>query len=347
MVQHIGNDPEGQGGIASVIRNTLAIFSEQSSKGLLAQNLVSYNQSEPSRLRRQIYAVQTLLRFSISRRPDLVHVHLSNRGSLLREGAFLCVARLRRIRATVTVHGSGFVRPSRPTLIATALIVRCANLVHVLDKSYIVTLRLPIAKTVVVPNFVHVDTCLATDARSNTIVFVGEVGYRKGIDLLLKAWSVLEADPALKDWELTIVGPLTEFGEATIKASALDRVRLMGPRSNDDARRIIRDSQILVQPSRAEAFPISVCEALGSGCAVIGTEVGGMSSLLRESGQVCVNAEHSDLANAIRNVAANTEYRRELMRSGWKYATSHLSAEVVGALWLNLYEQQICLEPSS
>ncbi len=47
-------------------------------------------------------------------------------------------------------------------------------------------------------------------------------------------------------------------------------------------------ASVVVLPSRAEAMPLALLEAMAAGCAVIGTSVGGVTHLLRDGAGVVV-----------------------------------------------------------
>jgi glycosyltransferase involved in cell wall biosynthesis len=110
------------------------------------------------------------------------------------------------------------------------------------------------------------------------LLCVGAVTTLKGQDLLLDALARL-ADRA---WTCTIVGRLDRdpaFVEA-IRSAAPDHVALTGPLAGDALRCAYRQADLLVHPSRLEAYGMVVTEALAAGLPVVATDVGGVAEAL-------------------------------------------------------------------
>src|SRR5689334_9639591 len=105
LVTHIGNSPDDSGGIASVIR----MFTTQPIDGVVTATLATYDSA--SRTRTLARYLRAVLRVVIGRREALgvLHVHLSIRGSFVREGSLVVFARWRGRPVVATVHGSSFV----------------------------------------------------------------------------------------------------------------------------------------------------------------------------------------------------------------------------------------------
>ncbi len=99
------------------------------------------------------------------------------------------------------------------------------------------------------------------------LAFVGALGdLRKGFDVLFDAWRRLSADP---DWDgrLVVVGAgaaLPHWQGRAAEAGWLDRsVQFLGFRA--DVPEILRACDVLVSPTRYEAYGLNVQEALCSG----------------------------------------------------------------------------------
>ena len=115
------------------------------------------------------------------------------------------------------------------------------------------------------------------------LLCVGAVTPLKGQDLLVDALTRV-TDRA---WTCTIVGRLDRdpaFVER-IRASALeqmapDRVVLTGPLTGDALAQQYRQADLLVHPSRLEAYGMVVAEALAAGLPVVATDVGGVAEAL-------------------------------------------------------------------
>lgn len=112
------------------------------------------------------------------------------------------------------------------------------------------------------------------DLRARTLLHLGRIHPKKGIDRLIEAWARLE--PRFPDWRLRIVGP-SEGGYAeklAAHAAKLELVRvrfeeaIFGP-ARDAA---YREADLFVLPTLNENFGMVVAEALANGTPVVCTK---------------------------------------------------------------------------
>jgi glycosyltransferase involved in cell wall biosynthesis len=97
------------------------------------------------------------------------------------------------------------------------------------------------------------------------LLYVGKLRPEKGVDLLLKALSLLPSR-----YHLWIVGDgpeLPSLQNLTARLSLRERVHFLGPTSNPYP--YYRGADLLVLPSRYEGLPNVVLEANGSGLPVV------------------------------------------------------------------------------
>jgi glycosyltransferase involved in cell wall biosynthesis len=112
------------------------------------------------------------------------------------------------------------------------------------------------------------------------VSLVGEVGWRKGQEILLQAARRLHADhPAAV---FLIVGE--GEGQAALQTQSgrlgldVGTVRFLGFR--EDVPDILADTDILVLPSRSEGFPNALLEGMALACPVVATAVDGIPELV-------------------------------------------------------------------
>ncbi len=123
-----------------------------------------------------------------------------------------------------------------------------------------------------------------------TIVCVANFNPLKGQDVLLKA--LLGFD---KKCVLYLIGRKLETQKAY--ADLVDRLaaqiestnphvtlRFLGWQSREQIRRLLENSDVFVLPSRSEAHPIALVEAMAMELVVVGTDVGGVSKIIPNSG---------------------------------------------------------------
>jgi len=121
-------------------------------------------------------------------------------------------------------------------------------------------------------------------------VFVGQIGMRKGVDILIQ--SFLDLADQLPEPHLLIIGErnsqkleAVEYEQKlTEQVSVSDhrkRVHWLGRRS--DVAEIFRASTILVHPARQEPLGRVLLEAAASGLPIITTDVGGSNEILNRA----------------------------------------------------------------
>src|SRR3954452_13553841 len=250
-IVHFGNDGDSvRGGIAAVIRQHLA----NPDPRLSVSAVPTYDPSGRGHWGRNAPYARALLRVLTRRRDaDVVaHVHVSQGGSLLREGLLVLLLRLRRVPVVVTLHGSSSLSNGRTAVALTGLVLRSATLAHFLSDAHRRRYARFTDRSVTIPNAVEVDPGPPV-TKGPQVVFAGVVGTRKGVDLLLEAWrSVTSAD-----WCLHVYGP--RDGDFALPED-VPGVVVHGEVAPDVVHDALRTASIAVLPSREEAFPMFLLE---------------------------------------------------------------------------------------
>ena len=104
------------------------------------------------------------------------------------------------------------------------------------------------------------------------IVFISRIHQKKGIELLLEAWSKLN----LPDWTLEIAGEgqrsYVNKLQQQIDVQQIERVRFVGPLYGTDKWDFLESAELMILPTYSENFGIVVAEALAMGVPVITTK---------------------------------------------------------------------------
>jgi glycosyltransferase involved in cell wall biosynthesis len=141
--------------------------------------------------------------------------------------------------------------------------------------------HVPSDKVAVVPNGLDFDRIVSRQVRSTLrrVVVVANLRPEKGHDVLVDAAvHVLRRIP---DASFEIVGGGPELEPLVARATArgvLHAFTFLGHR--DDAPVRLADADIFVLPSRSEAFPNAVLEAMATGLPIVTSGVGGMLELV-------------------------------------------------------------------
>jgi colanic acid/amylovoran biosynthesis glycosyltransferase len=139
------------------------------------------------------------------------------------------------------------------------------------------------------------------ESEAQTLVCVGRLCANKGQTLIPGAVSRLRS--AFPNLKVILVGDGEGRGdiEAAIARHGVGaHVELVGWRSNDEVRALIRKSRALVLPTFAEGLPIVIMEALAMGRPVISTYIAGIPELLdAECGWIVPAGSVDDLTAAM------------------------------------------------
>lgn len=183
------------------------------------------------------------------------------------------------------------------------------------DMEPIVRGRVPVD---VLPNVVDDSTFVARKASAgdaNRLLFVGTIRRVKGLDVLIHAFAALvKRRPALT---LAVAGGAFYRAyarderdvRALVTTLGLDeRIRFLGEQSPADVAREMRQSAMLVVPSRRETFSLVTAEALASGIPVVVTRCGGPEEFVTPDVGCLVAVDDADaLAAGIEQVLDERE----------------------------------------
>jgi glycosyltransferase involved in cell wall biosynthesis len=145
--------------------------------------------------------------------------------------------------------------------------------------------RLPARKVAIIANGLDVSRFAPGPARpaGRRVVVVANLRPEKGHDVLLDAAAMVLRE--MPDAAFEIVGDGPESGRLRAHASALGlarSVRFLGHEDRVETR--LAGADVFVLPSRSEAMPNAVLEAMSAGLAVVASAVGGIVEVV-ESGR--------------------------------------------------------------
>lgn len=176
-------------------------------------------------------------------------------------------------------------------------------------------------------------------------VTIGQIGPRKGQDILVKAAEYVAR--RLPDVHWLVIGERFStkaesvvFEEQLCRAAAgslAGRMHLPGWR--DDVARLLRAADVVVHPARQEPLGRVLLEAAASGAAIVATDVGGTSEIF-PGGQAAVLVPPNDpesLARAVVSVLANDHLRRELGRAARRRAEEAFDIRATASRLLEHY----------
>ena len=160
---------------------------------------------------------------------------------------------------------------------------------------------------------------------------------RKGHDVLLNAWSLVERDVRADNWTLELWGEGPDRARVETEAATLQRVVVVGP--VPDAANKLGRFAIVALPSFREGLPLVLIEAMAAGCAVIASDLPGCRELVVDGTGVLVPpGEPGALAEALLDLIGDVAARERLGRRGREHVRRNYSL----AMLLDRYESTLC-----
>lgn len=164
----------------------------------------------------------------------------------------------------------------------------------------------PPCRALVVRNGLHPQEFwpVVADRDAADLLFVGELRWLKGVDVLIEALALLREGGRACRTLVVGAGPDEQtFRALTASRGLEDCVNFLGARP---AREMFPHAKMLIVPSRAESLPYVVLEAASAGIPVIASRVGGVSEILGEEASGLVPPDEPEiLAAAIANALEN------------------------------------------
>lgn len=217
----------------------------------------------------------------------------------------------------------------------------CVTLLTEADKRFVGT---RLKNAVVMPNPSTFVVSNEVPKKKKVLLAAGRVSnwHYKGFDLLIQAWGRIAQD--FPEWRLQISGdgPKENFDflkKIAKECNVLDRMDFLGYRT--DMLQLYQQASVFVLSSRSEGLPMVVIEAMGQGCACCCVENFGRTkeTIRNENEGLLCNMEDPDaLADIMKKMLANDDYRQEVQRKAIERAKYYSLDHIVG-LWEKLLEK--------
>ena len=272
-------------------------------------------------------------------RPDVLHVNLNRPwGSQWAVLAGLCMPRVKVVAVEQFPRQSERLRHRLYMRLALPMLDAHVTVADIPARVVAGIARVPRASIKTIPNGVP-DVPLRSLPRPAEGFIVGSLGRleeQKGFDILLRSLT------ELPDVTAVVVGDgsgrqgLIEFSESL---GISDRV--VFPGWSDRARDHLTTFDVFVLPSRGEALPLSILEAMFAGLPVVAADVGGIGEAVvdGETGSLVPPNDPIALAGAIRELLADPARRRDMGRRARDRAHQRFTAEAMAAQFEVLYDE--------
>ena len=277
------------------------------------------------------------------RTPDLAHLNVAHKGSVLRKALIARVLKARGVPYVVHVHGSRFADFERglPSQLSRRVrtFLEGAERVIVLgesSKSHLVNeVGLDPDVVEVVANGVPGPEIPKSRGRGGsvvTILYAGRLGDRKGVGELIRAASQLRDRD---DWKLCVAGngDVDSYVALARSVGIGDRVEFTGWIDSASLRERLQSAEIFTLPSHAEGLPLSVLEAMAYSCAIVTTPVGNIADAVDDgiNGILVTPGDIDSIAQALARLLDDPDLRVRLgdsARNTWAERYSHTQMAV-------------------
>jgi glycosyltransferase involved in cell wall biosynthesis len=278
-------------------------------------------------------------------KPDILATHTAKAGFIGR-----LAAKLLAIPCVFTPHGQSFIDRKHGRVIKHRLLLELLAL-----KCAATTIAVSEAERQLALAYLHMDRSRISLIRNGVpdcrperrvgdgpirLTMVARFDYPKDHYTLLRALSALNQ---LK-WELRLagIGPLlSAVKRFTEERGISSSVRFLGECSEVSG--LLADTDIFVLISNAEAFPISILEAMRAALPVIATDTGGISEAVSdgENGFLVAQGDSSTLAERLSVLIKSPELRLKMGESSrqrflrnyeWNYMLDQTEALYAGLL---------------
>jgi glycosyltransferase involved in cell wall biosynthesis len=318
----LGESLDRQGGIVSVEKS---IINQTPTEIEISHLATLPNGATASKILVFMRAVGALCWRILQKETDLVHIHVSDRGSAFRQAITTTIAWLMRKPVIIHTHSADFhvFYANLPQILKTGLSwafcksTRFIVLSHSWAKFYTENLGLRAEQVVVLPNPVKLPLKVPTRIISEKVnfLFLGRIGERKGVFDLLAAVADLPLEYQQKI-DLIIAGD----GESEKAINIIKELNLaqsikvldwVDEKKRDE---LLAKANVFVLPSYNEGLPMSLLEAMSWGLPVITTPVGGIPELIiaHQNGLLITPGNIKELSQAIQSLIIDRELQQKL-----------------------------------
>ena len=287
----LGNHPLNKGGMTSVISQIRD--HDWSRDGISLSFIPTYIPGNP--VKKILFFIIALIKilwiFAFSK-PDIVYMHMSYKGSFTRKYIIHKICMLFSVKDIVHLHGSEFekwynsVSAHKKNKIKK-LLSGCSKFIVLGCEWKNVILKIePSTNIFIINNGIKIPKyTVHWNEKVINVIFLGVLIPRKGVADLIHAVKNIKNNNITDNIKVIIAGTGEEEDElkSLVKAERLeDIVSFEGWITGEKKKKLFLHSQILVSPSYNEGLPISILEAASYGLPIVSTNVGDISSVVKD-----------------------------------------------------------------
>lgn len=301
-------------------------------------------------------ALRALKKSLRTRSVDGVHINLSSRGSTVRKLIAMGSCQRSKTRYVVHLHGSAFddFYASSSPLLRRAIRHGLRNAETVLAlgefwRDFLVRIvGVSDRRVVILSNATPGPAVVARNERADSeplrVVFLGEVGTRKGVFSLVAAVARLAAEGLPIRLDVAGNGQVAELKRHVDAAGIASLVVIHGWVDPAGVNELLSAAHTLVLPSSGENQPLAIIEALAHGVPVVATTVGAIPEIVRdnENGLLLDSQSEVGIAKALHKLY-DDDFRLAMSAAARQDWAGRLSIDVharqLVAVWRRAFDE--------
>lgn len=314
-------DPAVKGGIASVVNGYRGSVLEQNHQVNYVESYCDGTKAQ--KLFKALGGYARFMKQLVCSRPDIVHIHSSFGPSFYRKIPFIYLSRWARIPVVNHVHGAEFDRFYQEASGCKKKLVRsvyrkCSRLI-VLSGEWkeAISQIVPSSRIDVIANYcVMPGEPYDTGRRRNQILFLGELGERKGCFDIPDIFEQIRQSCPNAHLVMAGDGQMEAVRKAFQKKGLLPYVEFTGWVRGEKKRRLLQESAVFLFPTYYEGMPMAVLEAMSYGMGIVTTSVGGIPMLIKheENGYLEAPGQTDKMAQDAARLLEDEAYCRNMGR---------------------------------
>ncbi len=280
---------------------------------------------------------------------DIVHIHMSERGSVYRKSIVQDMAKWFKCKIILHLHGATFEDWYKDSNKKTQQYVR--NILNKADKivilgeywrTFITSLIENEEKIEVIYNAVMIPPENNYNNLSTNLLFLGAVCQRKGINDLLDCINIIR-DKLPNQTKLLIYG-VDEDGnieEKILSNNLNNKVIYKGWLKSSDKPNVFSQIALSILPSYNEGLPMTILETMAYGIPNISTNVAAIPEVITAGldGEIILAGSVEQLGTAIIDLINNDDKRKLFSHNAYENTKFKFSFESHKKYLLSIYEQ--------
>ena len=268
---------------------------------------------------------------------DIIHIHMSYKGSFYRKYYVAKLCKKYDKKIIIHLHGSEFKdfynRGNKKRKARIKKMFSSANITIVLGKyweKFICSIA-PEANVVVINNAVVIPDVPEKSVKDKRVLlFLGALIQRKGVMDLLKAAKSIRND-GIDNFKLLIAGAGEEekkLKEYVKENNMSDIVNFIGWITKEQKPKLLENSDVLILPSYNEGLPIAILEAMSYGLPIISTAVGSIAEAVSGNGFLIKPGDVDALTDRLKTIICRDELFIEQSRKSRQIAKERFAESI-------------------